>query len=604
VTECAVVAEEITRQHGSRVAIDRLDLRIPYGIRLGIVGPNGAGKTTLMRMISSALTPTAGRLTVLGHDTSRDSRAAKAGIGVVPQGMTLDTELRVGENLTVFARYLGLAGEHARRRVEESLAAVELSDVERLAVHELSGGMQRRLLIARALIGEPRLVLLDEPTTGLDPESRTVVWEHLLEHSARGATLIVASHHLDEVEELCDELLFLDAGHAKNIVRVAELRSRLPPIVVEHPCGLEPRPRADAVIPGIVAHRGSRELIYCHDPAPILSLLDAEVDGRSPSARQSTVEDAVWLSWQAHRGLADTTMVRPDPSCRVILGCSSDASPNGERRRRTGWPCLVQVRRVWLRNFTLFKRSYRTTIVPNFFEPVFLLLALGLGLSPFVQLHQGGESFIRFIAPGLLAVSTMNGAVFEVTYNIFVRLRHARSYEAVVTTPVEPQDIALGELAWSLTRCLVYSSVFVIVLIAIGLARAPAALLAPVLLLPLGLVFACIGMLFTSIATVINSYSYFYALFITPLTLVSGVFFPTATTGALAVVQQANPLHHGVEVARALLGDGGVAAALSSEAWLLAAGLLLLPFSIASLRRHLVGLPGRFRRFQAVGGRR
>ena len=398
---------------------------------------------------------------------------------------------------------------------------------------------------------------------------------------------MLASHHLDEVEELCDEVLFLDAGQARNVVRLSELRSRLPPWVVEHILSPASRAFSDVATNDMVALRGRRELIFCHDPAPVLRLLNAELDGGSLAPRPSRIEDAIWLCWQAHRGGRHTPMVRPDPSSRVLLGRSAHADPeNG--RRRSGSPSLSQAGRLWHRNLTLFKRSYWATIVPSFFEPVLLLLAFGLGLSPFVHFQEHGQNFAHFIAPGLLAVSAMNGAVFEVTYSVFVRLRYARSYEAVVTTPVEPQDIALGELLWSLTRCVVYSSVFVIMLLCLGLAEAPSALMAPVLLMPLGLIFACVGMLFTSVVTVIDSYSYFYTLLITPLTLVSGVFFPTATAGPLALAEQANPLHHGVVIARTLLTGGTVSAALPDATWLLTAALLLLPFAVFSLHRHLV----------------
>ncbi|MBO4275074.1 ABC transporter permease, partial [Microbispora triticiradicis] len=236
----------------------------------------------------------------------------------------------------------------------------------------------------------------------------------------------------------------------------------------------------------------------------------------------------------------------------------------------------------------LFRKSYRTTIVPNFFEPVFSLAAMGIGLGFYVDGAAIGSSYASFVAPGLLAVTAMNGAVFEVTYNVFVRLRHARSYDAAVTSPVEPPDIALGELMWALTRCLVYTGVYLAIVAALGYAPASTAPLAVPALLPLGLVFACAGLIFTGTVRAINAYSYFYTLVLTPLTLLSGVFFPTKRLPpVLRAVAEVSPLHHGVELSRALVITGDLPAAAGHLGWLVALSLVLLGPALYSLQRHL-----------------
>ena len=591
--DSAVEARALTRRHGATLAVASLDLTVPRGVSLGVVGANGAGKTTLLRMICGMLTPTSGSLTILGRDVTVDRRAVKAGIGVVPQGMTLDPELPVVHNLTTFARYHGMTGARVRRRADELLEFADLTEHRSRLVADLSGGMQRRLLIARALVGDPELILLDEPTTGLDPESRRRVWDRLARIARRGATLIVTSHHADEIERLCDEVLVLDHGRAIALGTPADFTARLPPSVVECEAADADAHAADLAADGgpvRIADPGGRTLVFCRDPAALVRRLNAP---ESVVVRATTLEDALLAVARADRpagGEPDTS-----PACRTAAGHSRsapDVSPRPRPARRVGVPrpSLRLAGRIWLRNGVLFSRSYRTTIVPNFFEPVLMLLALGLGLGSYIDRGALHDSFSDFIAPGLLALSAMNGAVFEVTYNIFVRLRLAHSYDAVVTTPVEPVDIGLGEYAWSLTRCLLYSSVFLGIVWGLGYVHSATAVLCPLFLLALGMVFAGLGMLFTSRVTRINAYSYFYTLFLTPLTLVSGVFFPTRRLGAdAAVAEWFNPLHHGVDMTRALVDTGQLGVAAQNAAWLAVAAALLFVPAVCSLRRHLEG---------------
>jgi lipooligosaccharide transport system ATP-binding protein len=205
-------ARELTKKFGQFVAVDGIDLDVAPGEAFGFLGPNGAGKTSSMRMISAVSPRTSGELSVLGIDPDRDGARIRARLGVVPQLDTLDTELTVMENLLIYGRYFDLTYAEARSRANELLEFVQLSDRANDLVEPLSGGMKRRLTIARSLINEPDLLLLDEPTTGLDPQARHLVWDRLYRLKQRGTTLVLTTHYMDEAEQLCDRLVVMDKG--------------------------------------------------------------------------------------------------------------------------------------------------------------------------------------------------------------------------------------------------------------------------------------------------------------------------------------------------------------------------------------------------------
>jgi lipooligosaccharide transport system ATP-binding protein len=203
-------ARGLTKRFGTITAVDQIDFDVYAGEAFGFLGPNGAGKTSTMRMIGCASPVTGGELQVLGMDPRTQASRIKARLGVVPQQDNLDMEITVRENLLMYARYFDIGREQARRRAAELLEFVELSERCEAQVESLSGGMKRRLTIARALINDPEIILLDEPTTGLDPQARHVVWERLYQLKRRGATLLLTTHYMDEAERLCDRLLVMD----------------------------------------------------------------------------------------------------------------------------------------------------------------------------------------------------------------------------------------------------------------------------------------------------------------------------------------------------------------------------------------------------------
>jgi lipooligosaccharide transport system ATP-binding protein len=209
----AVVARGLRKAYGDQVAVDGLDLTVPAGTCFGLLGPNGAGKTTTMKMVYGLAAVGAGTLEVLGMDVARHRRQVKARLGVVPQDDNLDRQLDVRENLLVHAGLHGLPGRAAAARADELLRFARLEARADADVRELSGGMRRRLLIARALVGRPDLVVLDEPSTGLDPQARLGVWEALDALRDEGVTLLLTTHYMEEAARMCDRIAIVDRGH-------------------------------------------------------------------------------------------------------------------------------------------------------------------------------------------------------------------------------------------------------------------------------------------------------------------------------------------------------------------------------------------------------
>ena len=208
----AVLARGLKKSYAGRVAVDGIDFEVPPGICFGFLGPNGAGKTTTMKMIYGLVAVEGGELRVLGLDARRQRREIKSRIGVVPQETNLDGDLTIRQNLIFQGRYFGVESRRARERADELLEFALLADRAEERVQALSGGMKRRLLVARALVNEPELIVLDEPTTGLDPQARLAVWRALERLRRQGVTLLLTTHYMEEAARLCDRLLIMDDG--------------------------------------------------------------------------------------------------------------------------------------------------------------------------------------------------------------------------------------------------------------------------------------------------------------------------------------------------------------------------------------------------------
>jgi lipooligosaccharide transport system ATP-binding protein len=292
-----IEAHALTKRFGPFVAVDGIDFVIEPGEAFGFLGPNGAGKSSTMRMIGCVSPISGGSLSVLGLDPATDGAQIRTRLGVVPQEDNLDTELTVWDNLMIYGRYFDLPRAEIRRRAEELLEFVQLTDRRDSRVDPLSGGMKRRLTIARALINQPEVLLLDEPTTGLDPQARHMLWERLYRLKQEGVTLVLTTHYMDEAEQLCDRLVIMDGGQivAEGSPRelVAEHATRE---VVELRFGRavelkEASDRVRAVAPRVEAV-ADRLLVYTDHGDHTANLIASDgVDAASVLVRRASLED-------------------------------------------------------------------------------------------------------------------------------------------------------------------------------------------------------------------------------------------------------------------------------------------------------------------------
>ena len=273
----AISVRGLSKLYDGLRVVDGIDLSVPRGICFGMLGPNGAGKTTTLRMLLGLTPPSAGELSVLGLPMPAAARTIRARIGIVPQADTLDPDFTVVENLRIYAAYFGLPRQQVAERIKGLLEFARLQDRRDARVENLSGGMKRRLTLARALINDPELVVLDEPTTGLDPQARHLLWGRLEELRARGTTLLLTTHYMDEAERLCDELVVMDHGRLLDRGSPRELITRhVEPEVIELR-GLSPAAPLPFDIPPDcrVERHGSSLVIHTHDSRACLARLDA-----------------------------------------------------------------------------------------------------------------------------------------------------------------------------------------------------------------------------------------------------------------------------------------------------------------------------------------
>jgi lipooligosaccharide transport system ATP-binding protein len=211
-SDAMIRARGLRKSFGEFEAVKGIDIDVHRGEAFGFLGPNGAGKSSTMRMIAAVSPTSGGELSILGLDPAEHGPAIRARLGVCPQEDTLDNELNVFDNLYIYGRYFGIPKREVRARAEELLEFVQLTDRRSAKVEDLSGGMKRRLTIARSLINRPDILLLDEPTTGLDPQARHVLWDRLFRLKQQGVTLVITTHYMDEAEQLCDRLVVMDRG--------------------------------------------------------------------------------------------------------------------------------------------------------------------------------------------------------------------------------------------------------------------------------------------------------------------------------------------------------------------------------------------------------
>lgn len=305
--EPLIVARGLAKRFDDFVAVDGIDVEVRRGESFGFLGPNGAGKSSTMRMIGCVSPVTEGHLSIFGLDPARDGKQIRARMGVVPQQDQLDEQLTVQDNMILYGRYFDIPRAECRRRTAELLEFVQLTDRAKSRIEPLSGGMKRRVTIARSLINEPELLLLDEPTTGLDPQARHVLWDRLYRLKQRGVTLVLTTHYMDEAEQLCDRLVVMDHGK-------------------------------------IVAEGSPRDLIATHSTREVLEL-------RYPAGTNEACAAEV-------AGIGDRSEVLPD---RVLIYADDGEAALGQVHARNSEPESALVRRSSLED--VFLRLTGRTLV-------------------------------------------------------------------------------------------------------------------------------------------------------------------------------------------------------------------------------------------------
>ncbi|MFC4333611.1 ABC transporter ATP-binding protein [Salininema proteolyticum] len=294
-----IEARGLTKTYGDFTAVDGIDFDIRRGEAFGFLGANGAGKSTTMRMIGTVSVPTDGNLRVFGRDTRTDGVSIRSRLGVIPQDNNLDNMLTVYENLVVYARYFGIKGSRARKKADELLSFVQLTGRRDDKVDFLSGGMRRRLCIARGLINDPDLVILDEPTTGLDPQARHLVWERLFQLKQKGVSILLTTHYMDEAEQLCDRLVVMDRG---RIIAEGSPRSLIETYVTKEVVELRFGAKHTAELVAIarrlegigrqIEPLPDRILVYTDDSAATFTgLAERDAEPTSIYDRRATLED-------------------------------------------------------------------------------------------------------------------------------------------------------------------------------------------------------------------------------------------------------------------------------------------------------------------------
>ena len=294
--ESLISARGLTKKYGDFTAVNAIDFDVAKGESFGLLGPNGAGKSTTMRIIAATSQRTAGTISILGREPEEHGPQIRAHLGVVPQQDNLDGELTVTENLFIYGRYFGLSKKFIRAKIEELLEFAQLEEKRNVKVDALSGGMKRRLTIARALVSEPDILMLDEPTTGLDPQARHILWDRLFRLKETGVTLVLTTHFMDEAEQLCDRLVVMDNGKIMAEGSPLELiKTYSTKEVLEVRFGSERNKEVAPILRGMcdrIEELPDRILMYVEDGEALLEeIIAKKLHPTTSLVRRSSLED-------------------------------------------------------------------------------------------------------------------------------------------------------------------------------------------------------------------------------------------------------------------------------------------------------------------------
>ena len=572
-TDAAIVeARGLRKRYGADEVVCGVDFTVAPRECFGMLGPNGAGKTTTIRMITCFSPPSAGQLTVFGLPvTPANHRTIKGRIGLAPQEENLDPDLSVEMNLFVYASYFGIGRVEARRRANDLLGFAALTEKAREHIRTLSGGMKRRLILARALINRPALLVLDEPTTGLDPQARHLVWERLRELKRSGVAMLLTTHYMEEAAQLCDRLVVMDHGRI--------ISAGTPQGLIERHVGRE----VIEVATGGDPARRERVLALCRPHAARVEALGdavvAYVNGQSASPamlaalageefvhRRATLEDVfLTLTGPGAARMTVTRTPRLGSSRTVAPGAGAvrpgaagveagaavvDAGAVGAPVPGIGF--VSGALRIWRRDMESWRKYYRSSLVGALGEPILSLIAIGYGLGRFVDI--GGVSYAEFLAPGILASSAMNAASFEATFGSFTRMTEQKTYDGILATPIGIREIVAGDILWAASKATLAGSAVLLVAAVAGLVPSLWALVLPLVALLIGLVFGAMGLVVSARARAYDFFTYYFTLVITVMYLFSGVFFPLESLPAWAqTVAWFMPLTHAVAIVRACI---------------------------------------------------
>ena len=487
----AIRLRGVVKRFGAITAVDGLDLDVPEGSCVGLLGPNGAGKSTTMKLLTAQAIADEGELEVLGRKLPEDSKQARAECGVVPQLDNLDVTLTVEQNLIVFAFLYRLGRRERRAAVDRALEIAKLTDRADTRVDKLSGGMRRRLLIARALVHRPRLVLLDEPTVGLDPQVRQELWALIDRLRSEGTSILMSTHYIEEAERLADDVTIM--SHGKAVARGA------PAALIER----ARRSRGGRGLRLAGAARGGR--------------------GRGPRRRPGDAPDR----HVDRRPAPERRRARGGAAARQPRGRLRALDRGGDRMSRTKVgrlerPALLG---VLVREVINFSAYWRSTTFSATVEPTIYLLAFGFGFGSLVS-TVGGYDYVEFVGTGTVATAVLFSSAFAAMFGTFIKYKFQHTYDAILAAPVDTEELVTAEALWIAARAGVYGCVPMLVAIVFGLdpaggccscrssARSPAS------------AGPASGSSPARSPQSIENFNYVVSAVLTPLFLVAGTFFP------------------------------------------------------------------------------
>jgi lipooligosaccharide transport system ATP-binding protein len=570
VNNIAIKAHHIFKSYGDLFAVKDLSFEVEEAVCYGLLGPNGAGKTTMMKMIYGKAKRNKHNATIIdvfGFDPLRDELAIKSLSGVVQQDNSLDSELNVTDNLFIYSKYYGIPRNVALKRIDELLDFMELSEKRKARIDDLSGGMKRRLVIARALINNPKLLILDEPTTGLDPQVRHLIWDRLRELKKNGVTILLTTHYMEEAFQICDKILIMHKGE-----KVIEgnpsslLESNIEKFVLEIITN-ENRKTVESELQDrkyrIDASHGMT-FVFSNDMAA-LQELTTKLPSGGYYMRQSNLEDLF--------------MNRPG---------GSSMTNNSTTHPGLMYPSFLhRVMSVWYRHMRVYTSELVGNAIPPFLEPLLSIAGIGLGLSKHIGLI-GDLSFLQFMSSGILVTSAMFTSAFECTYGTYFRLETEGDYDGMLGTPLKANDLIIGEILWSGTKGFFFTLSVLIILYIFGLVPLGLSLLTPFVGFMTGLMFAGLSLFITSFTKSMTQFNFYFTGFLTPLFYFSGVFFPISDLpAAVQGIAEALPLIHSVRLVRSLCFGQIGPILLWDIAYMIAFSLIFGIIAVRTMRKDL-----------------